>query len=65
MKRTKPYEVKQGDGGIFVSQGSEPIDSQPVSLRMTKSMYKSVEAAAGDKKNMAEWIRQAIKEKLA
>lgn len=64
MKRAKPYEVRQGNDGIFVALGSEPIDSQPVSLRMTQSMYKSVESAAGSRKQMAEWIRQAIVEKL-
>ncbi|GJD15203.1 hypothetical protein RIVM261_001590 [Rivularia sp. IAM M-261] len=64
MKRKKPYEIKQGNNGIFVASGLEPIDSQPVSLRMTQSMYKSVEAAAGSKKQMAEWIRQAIADKL-
>ncbi|MBH8564461.1 hypothetical protein I8748_20125 [Nostoc sp. CENA67] len=62
MKKDRPYEIQQGEGGLFVSAGDEPIDSPVVGLRMTKSMYSKVEALAGRKK--ADWIRQAIAEKL-
>jgi hypothetical protein len=62
MKRDKSYEVKQGDGGLFVSAGDEPIDSPAISLRMTQSMYEQLIAVAG--KSKAKWIREAIAEKL-
>ncbi|MBO3463857.1 hypothetical protein G7B40_037895 [Aetokthonos hydrillicola Thurmond2011] len=62
MKRNKPYEVQQGEGGLFVPAGDEPIDSPAVALRMTKSMYDKVVAIAGKEK--ASWIREAIAEKL-
>ncbi|WP_375512757.1 hypothetical protein [uncultured Nostoc sp.] len=62
MKRDKPYEIQQGEGGLFVSAGDEPIDSPVTTLRMTKSMYERLIAVAGKEK--ASWIRQAIAEKL-
>jgi hypothetical protein len=62
MKREKPYEVKQGEDGLFVASGEEPIDSPNVQLRMPMSMYNKLNEVA--LKNRAEWIRQAIAEKL-
>ncbi|MHC5674218.1 hypothetical protein [Nostoc sp.] len=62
MKREKPYEVQQGEGGLFLPSGEEPIDSPNVQVRMPGSLYQKFVAAAGDKK--AAWIRQAIAEKL-
>ncbi|GBE95728.1 hypothetical protein [Nostoc cycadae] len=62
MKRDKPYKVKQGEGGLFVPAGDEPIDSPVVTLRMPTSLYEKVVATAGKEK--AAWIRQAIREKL-
>jgi hypothetical protein len=61
-RRQKPYEIQQGEGGLFVPSNEEPIDSPNVQLRMPKSLYEKFIAAAGDKK--AAWIRQAIREKL-
>ncbi len=63
-KRKKPYEVKQGEGGVFLASGSEAIDSPPVALRMPKSMYEKVESTAGGRSKMAAWIRDAIAAKL-
>jgi hypothetical protein len=62
MRRSKPYEIQQNEGGLFAPSGDEPIDSPNVQLRMPKSLYEKFIAAAGDKK--AAWIRQAIREKL-
>jgi len=62
MKRDKPYEVQQGDGGLFVASGDEPIDSPAIALRMPKSMHERLIAVAGKEK--ASWIREAIAEKL-
>lgn len=61
-RREKPYEVQQGENGLFAPSGDEPIDSPNVQLRMPKSLYEKFIAAAGNEK--AAWIRQAIKEKL-
>lgn len=62
MRRSKPYEIQQGEAGLFLPSGEEPIDSPNVQLRMPKSLYEKFITAAGDKK--AAWIRQAIAEKL-
>ena len=62
MKRDKPYKVQQGEGGLFVSAGDEPIDSPAITLRMPKSMYEQLIAIAGKEK--ASWIREAVAEKL-
>lgn len=62
LKKNRPYKVRQGENGNFISAGSEPIDSPVVGLRMTSAMYAQLEAIAGKKK--AQWIRDAIAEKL-
>lgn len=62
MKRDKPYEIQQGESGLFVPAGDEPIDSPNVQFRMPKSLYEKFIAVAGDQK--AAWVRQAVREKL-
>jgi hypothetical protein len=63
-KKTRPYELKQGDGGLFVSDGSEPIDSPVIGLRLPKSEYDKLLAMTGGGPSRLAWIRQAIAEKL-
>jgi hypothetical protein len=62
VKKNKPYDVRQGEDGNFIAAGEEAIDSPVVGLRMTSQMYAKLEAIAGKKK--AQWIREAIAEKL-
>ena len=62
IKKNKPYDVRQGENGNFISAGEEAIDSPVVGLRMTSKMYAELEEVAGKKK--AQWIREAIAEKL-
>jgi hypothetical protein len=62
IKRDKPYEIKQGDDGLFVPAGSEPNNSPNVQLRMSMSLYEALKKASDGK--FAPWIREAIAEKL-
>ncbi len=62
MNREKYYKVRQGEGGLFIPAGNEPIDSPNVQLRMPMSLYNSLKEACGGK--FAPWIREAIAEKL-
>jgi hypothetical protein len=62
IKRNKPYEIKQGDNGLFIPSGSEPNNSPNVQLRMSSSLYEALKEASQGK--FAPWIREAIAEKL-
>ena len=59
----KPYDVKNGDGGMFTTVNEQPLDSPVIGVRLPASIYARFVASVGTKKK-ADWIREAIAEKL-
>lgn len=59
----KPYDIKNGDLGLFTVVNEEPIDSPLVGVRLPMSLYNRLnESIKG--KNKSIWLREAIAEKL-